>query len=592
MNQRARKGRVSRRGRERHISVGLLVAIAVGIASVLMATLAAQAVVARSSCDDHPLTVNVAVSDDIAPAVQGVAQLFNRQDHEAAGRCVTVQITREEPAAVAAAVDGTSSGGGSPAADAWIPDSSLWVDVAHTFPLGAQRVQTTGITVARSPLMIVMPATAAAQIPAFNNSVGWSFLLPPNAGGPVSSQQVRVELPDPTQSAAGLATLIEMSRLLGSGSAAARTSLTTFVRSAQSSAQFDDATSLATFVTLANPPLDAHPVTVTSEQAVLGYDAAHPGQPLAARYPVGVTAALGAPELDYPYVLTSTDPAEVTAADEFGKLLRQGYTAALVRHYGFRSADGTTGTLPADYGLPQQTLQLATQATPGEAQTALQVWRQLQIGSRDLVLTDTSSSMQMPSGLPGVTLEQELNQTALLGLALFPDSTQMGLWDFADHLNGSLPYKQLVPVGPLPGEMGLISRREQLEQINMSSRPLANTPAALDQTILAAYQQMVTTYQPAYTNAVIVLTAGVDNAPGDIPAATLASKLRALYNPNRPVELIIIVVGSKGNFAAMQQIAAAGGGAAYPVTNPAQVVNVFFAATARRICQTSSCGAP
>ena len=48
MNQRARKGRVSRRGRERHVRVGLLVAIAIGIASVLMATLAAQAVVARS----------------------------------------------------------------------------------------------------------------------------------------------------------------------------------------------------------------------------------------------------------------------------------------------------------------------------------------------------------------------------------------------------------------------------------------------------------------------------------------------------------------------------------------------------------------
>ena len=41
MNQRARKGRVSRRGRERRVSVGLLVVIAVGIASVLMATLAA-----------------------------------------------------------------------------------------------------------------------------------------------------------------------------------------------------------------------------------------------------------------------------------------------------------------------------------------------------------------------------------------------------------------------------------------------------------------------------------------------------------------------------------------------------------------------
>jgi von Willebrand factor type A domain len=591
VNQRARKGRVSRRGRERRVSVVLLVAIAVGIASVLMATLAAQAVVARSSCNDHPLQVNVAVSDDIDPVVQSVAQLFNRQNHEAAGRCVKVRVTREEPAAEAAAVEGASGSGGLTAADAWIPDSTLWVDAARTIPLGAERIQTTGITVARSPLMIVMPPAAAAQVPAFNNSVGWSFLLPPNAGGPTSAQQVRVELPDPTQSAAGLATLIEMSRLLGSG-AAARASLTTFVRSAQPSAQFSDPASLASFVTLANPPLDAHPVTVTSEQAVLSYDAAHPGHPLAARYPVGMTAALGAPELDYPYVVTATEPAEVTAADEFGTLLRQGYTAALVRHYGFRSANGTTGTLPAGYGLPGQTLQPAAQATATEAAAALQVWNKLQTGSRDLALVDVSSAMAASSGLPGVTLEQELTRTASLGLALFPDSTQMGLWEFADHLDGNLPYRPLVSVGPLPGELGLISRRQQIEQLAMTAAPQATAPAALDQTILAAYQQMVTSYQPNYTNAVIVLTAGVDDAPGDISAATLAGKLHALYNPNRPVELIIVVVGSKGNLAAMQQIAAAGGGAAYPVTDPTQVGQVFFAAVSRRICQAGSCGAP
>ena len=86
-----------------------------------------------------------------------------------------------------------------------------------------------------------------------------------------------MDLPDPTQSAVGLATLIEVSRLLGSGTAAARTSLTTFVRSAESSAQFGNAASLATFVTQANPPLDAHPVTVTSEQAVLELRRRAPG---------------------------------------------------------------------------------------------------------------------------------------------------------------------------------------------------------------------------------------------------------------------------------------------------------------------------
>ena len=39
-------------------------------------------------------------------------------------------------------------------------------------------------------------------------------------------------------------------------------------------------------------------------------------------------------------------------------------------------------------------------------------------------------------------------QTANLGLALFPDSAQIGLWEMADKVNGNLPYKQLVSVGP------------------------------------------------------------------------------------------------------------------------------------------------
>jgi hypothetical protein len=485
-------------------------------------------------------------------------------------------------------VDGQAPSGGLPAEDAWIPDSSLWVDVARSYPLGAQQVQTTGITVARSPLMIVMPAAAAAQVPAFNNSVGWNFLVPASAGGPPTTQQVRVELPDPTQSAAGLAALIEVSRLLGTGSAA-RTQLAKFVFTAQSSAQFDNPTSLAAFVSLSAPPLDAHPVTVASEQAVLSYDALHPNQPLAARYPAAGAAALGAPELDYPYVLTSTSPAEQTAADEFGELLQQSYTAGLVRYYGFRSANGVTGTLPASDGLAQQPLQLAAAAAPSEAQTALEAWRRLQVGSRDLAVMDISSSTGTPSGLPGLTLGQILKQTAELGLELFPDSAQIGLWEFADKLDGSLPYKQLVSVGPLPGELGLISRREQILQVDSSLKTEANAPAALNQTILAAYKEMTASYQANYTNAVIMLTPGVDNAPGDISAATLVRKLHGLFNPNRPVELIILMLGAKGDFPALQEIASAGGGAAYQVTDPTQVGKVFFEAVARRFCLSGGC---
>jgi Ca-activated chloride channel homolog len=571
--------------------VGLLVAIAVLISAVLMGGLTAQAVMARTNCNNHPLVLNVAVSEDIAPAIQRVGQLFNRQDHVADGRCAVAQITPADPATEASVVDGQASSGGLPAADAWIPDSSLWVDVARSYPLGAQQVQTTGITVARSPLMIVMPAAAAAQVPAFNNTVGWNFLAPASAGGPPATQQVRVELPDPTQSAAGLAALIEVSRLLGTG-AAARTQLTKFVFTAQSSTQFDTPSELAAFVSLSAPPLNAHPVTVTSEQAVLSYDALHPSQPLAARYPAAGSAALGAPELDYPYVLTSTNPAEQAAASEFGKLLQQSYTAQLVRYYGFRSANGVTGTLPADDGLSQQPLQLATAAAPSEAQTALQAWRKLQVGSRDLAVMDVSSATAAPSGLGDLSLGQILQQTAELGLELFPDSAQMGLWEYADKLDGNLPYKQLVSVGPLPGELGLISRREQILQIDSSLHTQPNAPAALNQTILAAYTEMTATYQANYTNAVIMLTSGVDNAPGDISAATLARKLHAMFNPQRPVELIILMLGTKGNFPALEQIAAAGGGAAYQVTDPTEVGKVFFEALARRFCLSGGCTTP
>jgi hypothetical protein len=588
VKSRARRGRVSRRGRERRVRVGLLVAIAVGIAAVLMGTLTAQAVMARTSCNDHPLEVNVAVSDDIFPAIKPVGQQFNRENHRADGRCVDVKVTAEDPAAVASEVDGQASSAGAPATDAWIPDSSLWVDVVRAYPQGAQQVQTTGITVARSPLMIVMPAAAAAQVPSFNNDVGWNFLLPAAVGGPPQAEGIRVDLPDPAQSAAGLAALIEMKRLLGQGPAA-RTELTKFVLSAQSSAQFDDPTSLAAFVSLANPPLNAHPVTVTTEQAVLGYDAVNPGHPLAAQYPAGGSSALGTPELDYPYVLTSTNPAEQAAANEFGKMLQQGYTAGLVRYYGFRSANGVTGTLPADSGLAQQPLQLATPATPSEPPTALGAWQELQTPSKVLALIDVSQAMSTPSGLGGLTLEQLLAQTANLGLELFPDNTQMGGWEFADKLDGSLAYKQLIPVGPLNGELGLISRRASFQQVNLSLRPQPSTPAALNQTILASYKEMNATYLPGYSNAIVVMTAGVDNAPGDLPVATLVRKLRRLYNPSRPVELLIIMMGDKGNFPALQQIAAAGGGAAYPVTNPTQIGEVFLEAFARRICQSGGC---
>ncbi len=553
-----------------------------------MAAMSAAAIVSSTSCTRDPVLLNVAVSTDLAPAIQQVARYFNGEDRSVAGRCAQVEVTEEDSAKAAGQIDGQQVEPGLPPTDAWIPDSSLWVDVARSYPLGAQAVQPTGLNVAESPLMLVMPASAAAATQALAVTPGWNLLLPASVGGPPASLGLRVELPDPQQSAIGLATLVEMSRLLGN-SAGARASFAKFVFSAQTTTEFDDPISLAAFVASAGPPVNAHPVTATSEQAVLAYDRANPGQPLAARYPIGAVSPLGSPRLDYPFVVTTASPPKLAAARMFEQALQQDYAGSVIRYDGFRSADGVGDSSPRSFGLSAQPIQPATTPTGSEAQTTLEAWQKLGIGSRDLTLVDASAAMNTPDG-DGQTLEQALTQASALGLSLFPDTTNMGLWEFAADLTGTKPYRQLVSVGPLPAEVGLITRRQQLEQIIQTVQPTPG-PAGLYGSILAAYRQMQASYRPKFANAVLVLTAGIDNAPGDISAAALLSRLRAIENPDRKVEIVAIMFGNAGNFAALQQVASATGGGAYEITDPTQIAKVFFEAISQRLC-TPGCSAP
>jgi hypothetical protein len=554
-----------------------------------MVALGAQALVTRSSCVHNPVLVKVVVSDDISPAIDQVARSFNKQGHSADGRCVYVEVTEGEPGSTAAQIDGQDGSQGAGQIDAWIPDSTLWVDVARNYPLGAKVVQPTGVSVAKSPLMIVMPHSVAVQTHLFDLPVGWDMLLPQQLGGPPESLRLQVDLPDPSNSAAGFATIIQMNRLLGQGQQA-NANFSRFVFKSQSTEPFDDPNALTAFTASAAPPWKTRVVTVASEQAVIAYDRAGHGQPLAARYPSGPTSYLGTPELDYPYVLTTSSPVELTAAREFGTMLRSAYTAAVVRHFGFRSADGRPDAVPASFGLSKQYLQIATPVSAMEAEESLQVWDKLRVGSRDLVLQDVSEDMARPAGAGGLTLEQEDTRTSSLGLPLFPDTTEMGLWEVADHLDGSLPYDKLVPMGLLPAQLGLISRREMLQQDNVELRP-RHRPLALYSSILAAYQYMTTSYKSNYTNAVVVLTGGVDNAKDDISLSTLLAKLRRLYNPNKRVEIVIVMFGANSkDYAAMTQIANLTSGGAYEISNPGEVVSVFYKAIARRMCEAGCTG--
>ena len=582
MSLRASGPGAGRRGRSRRIGTAKLVAVAVAVSALCMITLTARAVINSSSCSRSPVVINVATTVDITPAVQAVARAFNSQNFTAGGRCAEVQVTGGDSAAEAGQIDGQAALHGTTPIDAWIPDSTLWVDVARSYPLGAQNVQPTGKSVARSPLLLVTTPKVAASTHILDGRPGWSTLLPAGYGGPPASLGLTVDLPDPNDSAAGLATLIEVSRQLGPG-AAARTAFTKFVFTVSATENFNSPTALSQFVETTGPLFGRRAVTVASEQAVLAYDQANPRAQLVAKYPVGSSAALGSPELDYPYVLTTSASARLQAATEFGDYLQTSYATKVMRYYGYRSANGVPDVIPASAGLAAQPLQLASEVSPGEAAASLTVWQRLGLGSRDLVLTDVSAAMNQPTGNGTQTVMQLLNQTSSLGLGLFPDSTSMGLWEMGKSQSAASPYTELVSLGPLPAEYGVISRRSQLQQINQTLNA-GNGALALHDAILAAYKTMTRTYAPNYVNAVLVLTSGVDNAPGDMPLGKLLTQLRGLYDSSRKVELVILMFGQHGDYTAIQKIAAATNGVSYQVANPSQVGKIFLEAVSQRMC--------
>jgi Ca-activated chloride channel homolog len=554
-----------------------------------MITMSARAVMNRASCSNSPVLVNVAVSYDIAPAIQTVARAFNNQNDTAGGRCVEVQVTEGDSSTQASQIDGQAGLHGAAQLDAWIPDSTLWVDVARTYPLGAQDVQPTGKSVARSPLMLVTTDPVAAKTHVFDVPPSWSVLLPPSYGGPPARAGLSVDLPDPKNSSSGLASLIEVSRVLGN-TATARTAFTKFVFNAQSTENFDSAAALQQFAQTTEPPFNRQAVTIASEQAVLAYDKVNPKSPLQARYPGGASASLGSPELDYPYVLTTSKSIALQGATEFGNYLQTEYAKTAIRYYGFRSSDGVPDVMPASAGLNSQPLQLASVASASEAASNLQVWEKLGLGSRDLALVDVSRAMNQLAGNGTLTLEQELGQTNSRGLALFPDSTSMGLWEMGQTSPANQPTKQLVSIGPLPADYGVISRRSQLQALT-GALNAGNGTLRLHDAILAAYQKMTATYLPNYSNAVLVLTSGVDSARDDMSLASLLSRLRSLYNPGKKVVIVVIMVGSQGNFSALQQIASATNGVAYRITSPAEIGKIFIAAISQRLC-TQGCVLP
>ncbi|GAB2916834.1 substrate-binding and VWA domain-containing protein [Nonomuraea sp. NPDC052634] len=522
----------------------------------------------------EPVLVDVAAAVDIAPAVMEAADRFNATKTVAGGRCVLVQVTEQPPATVLRTLIGDRAGVLRERPDGWIADSSAWIRLARR--QGASALPAQESVVATSPLVFATRASLARRFSVGGTQMNWRMVFPSTVRGrltPNDDEPDVVRVPDPSLAGAGIATVAAARDVVGTGPDADK-ALTAFVRWAQAGSAPDYRSMLAA--------VDDHtfwrrPVVIVPEQSVWQHNLRPSDDPVVALHP-----REGTINLDYPYVVTAGDPAVAEASSAFAEWLRGPEAQEIVRKAGFRSGDGRSGPISPGPHIPAAAPLTRESVTPEDIDEALRAWSRLAPATNILVLTDTSK--HMAERLNGRTRLDVALDAAKIGLRLFPDSTHMGLWEFADGIGGIKGYRRLVGLGAInEPEEGQVVRRGRLDELTGTIKAHPRRDSSLYDAVLSGFRKVTSDYREEMNNSLLVITAGRDDGTG-IKLPELLDRLQREWDPDRPVQIIVIAFGKGVDRDGLAKIVAATNGSLHEAQEPGEIIDVFLSALARRLC--------
>jgi Ca-activated chloride channel family protein len=213
------------------------------------------------------------------------------------------------------------------------------------------------------------------------------------------------------------------------------------------------------------------------------------------------------------------------------------------------------------------------------------MWQRTVLGARMLILLDVSPSMGDPVPRGNDTRIRATTRAAIGGTRILSDNSQVALWEFSTRLDHGRDYRELVPYRPLTQKVGAGTQRDALIAAFNAAQPVLNTRTALYDSVLAAYQEAVRTYQPDRNNVLVVLTDGMNYDPGrTILLQELMKQLQKTANPMKPVAIVPIAFGPDIDPAPLQQIAKATGGQSFVTLDPGQIQQVFLEMLIRLTC--------
>ncbi len=524
-----------------------------------------QGTEAARICVEGRVTLGVTADPDIAAVVRDLAVRYAGTAPVVRDHCIDVVVTEEASRTTADALVAAAGGewrGATPAPALWIPQSSGSVSA-----LASGTVDGQPRSIASAAVVIAAPTVVAQAMS--RPPIGWQDLprlqTDPEAfaaGGLPDFGTLRLALPTaPGSDPSVLAAEAVAAAVAGAGSGPVTAeqvssepvtvALSTLGRAAATlpdppATTADALKELAAQSSPRGGGLHAVPAT---EQQVAAANAA--GAELREVVPAGAT-----PVADHPATVLATSWTDETlrrAAAEFGDYLRAPEQADEFVAAGFRAGGRTPDGSPAVAYAP-----ITTPLVPAAPEVTADVVRAVALPAQPAVTTVLLDISGSTGALEG-SRTRLANTTDALTAAVdgARDGTNIGLWAYSRGLDGSRPYRVLVPTGPLTDTVGGSTRQQAITSALTTLTPATATSTYAS--VQAAYAAAVRGHVTDRTNSVLVVTDG-PNDDSSISAAQLLRTIGEALQTDRPVVIDVVTVGDNSDFSTLRALAELTGG--------------------------------
>lgn len=532
------------------------------------------------------IPLNVLASLENADMVRSLAAAYIAKPRSVDGKCVSVNVSQEKSGVAATGMAGGFAS--IPAAErpaVWLPDSTAWLRVAEDGAGSAVRQD--GVSVARSGIVVAMPASMAKAIGWDTKAPSWAevFAMSKDPGvwerlGHADWGKFKFGKASPTVSTSGLMGLLASYGVAGGNLKDIQTgqltqpSVISKVKDGELSTshymatpehflwharQADDAGDVSEF--LSAVIVDEKSVWdynrgISSNDGVTKQAGKAPREPLLAIYPSdGVLVA------DNPAMTLTGDwvsSQQRLAADDFLAYARTAQGQEVVKTTGYRTIQDKVDPAVASTGHYAQSLQPVQLPSADVMVNVQKSFPKVRKRARALFLLDVSGSMGQEIA-PGVTRLQGAKNAVTRALDHFTDDDKLGLAAFSHVGDGPLAPGLVSPVAPFKTNKG-----DLLAELN-ALQPVAATP--LFEAVGQFAAEQAREYNESEINTIVLLSDGKNDSshPGDLKSLT---EQLSHQHHSTPVLVFTLAYGADADTASLRAIAKASGAHFYDATDP------------------------